>query len=499
VSIRDRLITGLFGKTVDRQVEAKLQAAVDQRMLSDLPEPVAKRLQAASVSLDRDYGWRLLNGQNTRQMLLAPYESQVLTAYWLYKTNPLAEFLINVPAAFVACSTMPFECKNEAVKELLQAFWDRNRLELRWGNYVQELGVFANIVLTAHRAEHTGRVKLGYIDPGLIITTVPDPEDVQTKIAVVVRQTELTDKQRTLKVILDRDTEEDLSPRAKALREAMTDGECFLLQINCMSSELLGTSELFNVGDHLDAYEQMMADSGEKFAQFNAFYYDITVEGADAKQLQQERELYTPPRTGGAFIHNEKVKSEPVSPDLKATDAEAGARSQRRHILGAKCIPNHWYADPDGSNRATADAMDRPTLKKFERRQGELNAALKTIADYVVTCALDAAYLKVPEDEAYSYTISSAPLTDKDLAKISAMLQQVSTSLVVAQTQGWIDKQEAARMYSFCVAMLGFEYDPENIAEPEGEDYPPNGPSGPKIPESTKTPPGGASGPGSEQ
>ena len=491
MSIKDRLINSLLGGIVKKRVDDRLQAAVDEQMLSDLPKKVKGRLQAASVSLDRDYGWRLLNGQNTRQLMLAPYDSQVLTAYWLYKTNPLAEFMINTPASFIACRTMPFECKNEKIKELLQAFWDRNRLDLRWGNYVQELGVFANIVLTAHKAEHTGRVKLGYIDPGLIITTVPDPEDVQTKIGVIIKASELHDKQRTLKVILDSDTEEDLSPDAKTLRDQMTDGECFLLQINCMSSELLGTSDLFNIAEHLDSYEQMMADSGDKFAQFNAFYYDIQVDGADNKQLEEERNLYTPPRTGGAFIHNEKVKSTAIAPDLKAADAEAASRMQRRHILGAKNVPNHWYADPDGSNRATADAMDRPTLMRFERRQGEIKAALKTIADYVVTCAIDAGYLTgVPEDEAYAYEISSPPMTDKDLAKISTMLQQVSASLVVAEVQGWIDQPQAAKMFAFCAGMLGFEYDPDEIEPTDDQGYQDyETGKGPNLPEEGRTAP----------
>lgn len=474
------IVTRLLG--IDKKVEEQLSAAVDQRLKAALPAAVAERLQAASISLDNEQGWRLLNGQSTRELLIMPYEQQILMAYWLYKTNPLAGFLIDTPAAFIAADTIPYSCENDLVKDILQKFWDRNRLELRWGNYLKELGVFGNLCLTAHVAEQTGRVKLGYLDPGLISTTICDPEDVQTKIGVKIKATE-AHRERILKVILDRDTEEDLSPNAKALREQMTDGQCFLIQINCMSSELLGTSDLFNVGEHLESYEQMMIDAGEKYAQFNAFYYDVTVDGADAKTLEEERNLYTPPRTGGAFIHNEKVKSVPVSPDLKAPDAEAASRFQRRHILGAKNIPNHWYADPDGSNRATADAMDRPTLMNFTRRQNEAKAVLKTIADFVITSALDAAYLNVPEDEAYKYSISTPPLTDKDVAKLSSMLQSVSSSLVVAQANGWIDQDKAAKMFAFCTAMLGFEYDPDENdgIPPEGADYK-NGKNAPQAP-----------------
>lgn len=483
-----KLLDRIFG--IDKKVEEKLSAAVDERVKTILPQPVAERLQAASISLDREYGWRLLNGQNTRQLMLAPYDEQILTAYWLYKTNPLAAFIIDTPAAFIAADKLPFEAANEQIQTLLQAWWDRNRLELRWGDYMKEAGVFANLVLTANVAEQTGRVKLGYIDPGLIITTIPDPEDVQTKIGVQIRASELYDTQRTFKVILDRDTEEDLSPAAKRLRDQMTDGQCFLLQVNCMSSELLGTSELFNVSEHLDAFEQTMLDNGEKNAMYNAFYYDITVTGADNKQLAEERELYTPPKTGGAFIHNEKVKSEPVTPDLKPLDAEVATRTQRRHIMGAKGLPNHWYADPEGSNRATASEMDRPTIKRLERRQNEAAAWLRTMADFVVTSALEASYITVPEEEAYQYEMSKPPLTDKDVAKLSALLRDVSTSLVVAEGQGWIDKGKAGKMFAFCTAMLGFEYDPDDSTElpPEGQDYK-TAKFAPETPNATPAPP----------
>lgn len=483
MKLLNRLIAAFSQKGFDEQ----LSAAVDQKLKAGLPAAVAERLSAASISLDNKQGWRLLNGQSTRELLIMPYENQILMAYWLYKTNPLATFLIDTPAAFIAADTMPFTCDDEDIKKLFQAFWDRNRLELRWSNYIKESAVFGNLVLTAHVAEQTGRVKLGYLDPGLIVTTIADPEDVQTKIGVQIKATE-RHKGRILKVILDSDTEEDLSPDAKSLREQMTDGQCFLFQINCMSSEMLGTSDLFNVGEHLESFEQMMLDAGEKYSQFNAFYYDITVEGADNKKLEEEKRLYTPPRTGGAFIHNEKVKCEAVAPDLKAPDAEAASRLQRRHILGAKNVPNHWYADPDGSNRSTADAMDRPTLMNFTRRQNEAKAVLKTIGDFVVTSALKASYLNVPEDEAYKYTISTPPLTDKDVAKLSTMLQQVSSSLVVAQTQGWIDEKKAAQMFAFCLAMLGFEYDPDEVSEtpPEYQDYKDGKPTPENAPETPK-------------
>lgn len=452
MGIKDTLINALFGGVIETRV--------------------TERLQAAAISVDENYGWRLLTSNDARQLPMMNQERQNQVAYWLYKTNPMAEWLINCLTAFVTADGMPITCEVDEVKELLQNFWDRNRLALRWENYVAEQGVFGNLCLSAHVAEHTGRVKLGYIDPGLISTTITDPEDVQTKIGVVIAAT-ATMPQRTLAIILDRDTEEDLSPTAKLMREEMTDGRCFFFPVNCMSSELLGMSDLFTIADHLEVYEQFIFDSGEKWAQFNSFWTDVTVDGADNKKLEEERKLYTPPRSGGAFIHNEKVKMEAVSPDLKAADADQAARLHRNHVLGSKSFPEHWFGGGGDVNRATAAEMDRPTLKMLEKRQKLVKDMLKTIFDFVIQCALGARYLNVPEEDAWKYEISTPPLSDKDVAKLSTMLRDVSTSLIAAQTQGWIDQRQAAKMFAFCCGMLGFDYDPAEGSDipPEGADY----------------------------
>ena len=73
---------------------------------------------------------------------------------------------------------------------------------------------------------------------------------------------------------------------------SFTDGRCFYFTVNALTNEMRGTSDLFTIADHLDGYEQFLYDSSEKYAQFNAYYYDITVEGADEKKLDEERKKY---------------------------------------------------------------------------------------------------------------------------------------------------------------------------------------------------------------
>ena len=147
-----------------------------------------------------------------------------------------------------------------------------------------------------------------------------------------------------------------------------------------------------------------------------------------------------PPRTGGAFIHNEKVKSEAVAPDLKADDSQKAARLHRNHILGSRGLPEHWFGGGGDVNRATAAEMDAPSHKIIENRQEKIKNMLEVVFDFVIFSARNSGYLRVTDEEAGSYDIQTPEISDKDVAKLSTMLQQVAASLVAAEGQG-LDRQ----------------------------------------------------------
>jgi len=453
-----------------------LRAAIVKKFLgSEVERQVAERLPAAVGESLEEIGFRRLTGAPTRELPLMVQERAIEVAYWLWKTNPLAKWIIEVVTAFVAAKGMPFTCINDAVQELLKNFWQDsvNRMDMHWENFVRELGIYGEQCWPVFVAEQTGRVRLGYLDPALIDEVFPDPQNVKIKVGLTVKAENGASGGRRLKIVLDAENEDFLSEPGRALRETFTDGQCFFFTVNALTNEMRGSSDLFTVADHLDGYEQFLFDSSDKYARFNSFYYDITVDGADEKKLNDERKNYEPPKTGGAFIHNEKVKSEAISPDLKASDSEKAARLHRNHILGSLGLPEHWFGGGGDVNRATAAEMDAPARKIISARQEKTKNMLEMIFDFVISCAVNARYLTgVPEDELYGYDVQTPEISDKDVAKLSTMLTQVSAALTVAETQGWMPKEEAKKAFAYFLAFIGYEYDPEaeEIA-PEYDDY----------------------------
>jgi len=478
--VRNGLKVFLTQKLFGAQITALVDAGVNGRIDRELPSLVASRVDqelqaritASSLSFE-EVGFRKLTGNPSRVLPVATQERMFEICYWLWKTNPLAQFIIDIIVAFVVEGGMPFTSDNPEVKALFTEFWENsaNQLDIFFEKHVTELGVFGELCLPAFVLANTGKVRLGYIDPADIESVVTDPHNAKITIGVNLKSMD-NDPARKLAVIIGDEEIEILSPKGRALYETFTDGQCFYWKINTLTNEPRGCSDLFVVADHLDGYEQFMADTMEKFSQYNAFYYDVKVEGADNEELQKKADLYRPPKSGGAFIHNEKVTSEAVSPKQNASDADTGARLLRNHILGPKGIPEHWIGGGGNVNRATASEMDLPVLKMLGRRQQTVKHILEQIADFVIVSALNARYLRIKPEEA-TYEIQTPEISSKEIAPSATAVQSLSISLTAAQANGWIDQPTARKMFAFACDFVGFKYDPEtqDIPDPGYQDY----------------------------
>lgn len=479
---KDRLKNlSIIRSLIDEGVQSGLQAEMQRALPALVEQEMQVRLQASSLSFE-EIGFRKLTGNPTRVLPVTTQERMFEICYWLWKTNPLGKFIIDIMVAFVVADGMPFTSDNDETKVLLKEFWEdsANQFDICFEKHVTELGVFGEICLPVFVLPNTGKVRLGYIDPADIAEVVTDPHNAKISIGVIVRANE-GESERRLAIILGEEETEILSAPGQRLQETFSEGRCFFEKINTLTNEPRGCSDLFVVADHLDGYEQFMADMMEKFAQLNPFYWDIKVDGATTEELKKTADNYRPPKSGGSFVHNEKVTSEAISPTQNAFDAEVGARLLRNHILGPSGIPEHWIGGGGNVNRATAAEMDLPALKMISRRQKVVKQILKKILSFVVRSALDARYLRVRPEEAV-FQLQTPEINQKDMTKLAAAVQSLAVSLTAAQANKWMDETTARKMFAFACSFVGFEYDPEkqDLAEAGYEDYK-KGKSGPDI------------------
>lgn len=469
----DWVMERLLGKDINTMVDTKAKERL--AAASSLSAPSAEGIQ-----------WRKLTGNDERSLLPVTQDRMIEIAFYLAETNPLAGWMVDVTTAFILADGIPFEAKNEDTKAVLDGFWydPVNKMPLYFPKHVNELQIFGELCFPAFTAKQTGRVRLGYIDPARIDMVVTDPENVRMIIGVLTKSwtgmiggNAVNTEAKKYRVILPEDADYILSPAAQRLRDQFTDGECFYWGINNVTNSPRGRSSFLSIADWLDVYEQFLFDYSDKWPQFNSFVWDLMVTGGDGNDIKEQLKNFSK-KSGSAFGHNEKVTLSAITPDLKSADAKEGARLFRNHIMGRWGFPEHWYGGGGDVNRATASEMDLPALKIMSQKQLAVKYVLEDMLDYQIRQARNARYLRVTDDEA-KYTTTTPEMGSKDIAKMSTAAQQMGTACVVAETQGWVDKDTARKIFASAVAFTGVDMDfgeiKKNLEEEEAnkgyEDY----------------------------
>ncbi len=450
--IKDKLIDAFFGSTIESKVKERIKAA------SILDAPTVEDLK-----------WRRLTTNANRDLLPITQDRMIEIAYWLHETNPLAGWLIDITTAFIMAEELPYESKDEEIKAVLDGFWNDpvNRMDLYFPKHVSELHIFGELCMPAFVAKQTGRVRLGYVDPAQIDIVATDPENVKMQIGVITKPWtglvggfQINQDPKKYRTVLPEEAEYVLSPTAKQLRNQFTDGDCFYFSINNVTNSPRGRSSLLSVADWLDAYEQYLFDFADKWPQFNSFVWDILVQGGNEDDIKKQVANFSK-KSGSSFGHNEKVTLSPLAPEMKAMDAETGARLFRNHILGPFGYPEHWYGGGGDVNRATASEMDMPAIKMLSYKQNYVKFALMEILGYQVRQARQAGYLRAPGDATFSVT--TPVMQAKDVSKFGAMVQQVAAALLTAESQEWIDKETARKLFAAMVGFLGVDIDLDEV------------------------------------
>lgn len=452
MSFKQRIVGAIFGGIIEKEVKKRLKAA----SVSDLEKEEA--------------GWRALTTNSNRDLSPLKQDRMFQIAFWLWENNPLANWIIEIVKDFILAEGLPYEAKNEEVKAVLDGFWKDpvNRLDLFIEKYVRELGIYGELCFPVFVAEQTGKVRLGYIDPAQIEKAVTDPENVKMVIGVILKG-EDGKEGRKLKTILPEGAEDVISPRAQGLRETYRDGECFFFAINNVTNSPRGRSDLLTIADWLDAYEQFLFDYADKWPLLNSFVWDLTVENGTPETIKEHTKNFTK-KSGSVFGHNEKVKLGASTPDLKSVEASEGARLFRNHILGAKGLPEHWYGGGGDVNRATAVEMGSPAFKMLSSRQKYVKYILEAILGFAIEKARAAEYLKVTDEDAAAFSVTTPELASKDVSKYSATLQQVTASLTMAENQGWVDKDTARKIFALVVGFLGIELNVDEVKKAAEEE-----------------------------
>ncbi len=419
----------------------------------------------ASAAIDPDeHLWRSLTGGRAG-ITRVKHDRMQRLAYELWLTNLMGRRLIEIVTDHVVGEGITWHSNDPRAQAAVRSFWRDpvNQMDLRFERLVSELGIFGELLLPIAVSEFEGRVRLGYVSPRLIEEVVPDPDNCALPIGVVIRGEEKgfvsSRKTRRVKTVLGGDPREYLGAAAQREREGFRDGEAFLFQINKASDATRGTSDLLAAIDWIDIYERFIFDAAERARIQNSFIYDVTLKGAGPERIAQWiGENGVAPRPSSVRVHNEKEEWRAVSPDVKSGDNGAGgvAKMMRGLVLGGMGIPSHWFGQGEDVNRASAESMDQPTIKKMTRRQRTVRHILQAMADKQLEEAHRAGRLPAAALRAGARPVLPE-ISGRDTEKISQALLRLSQSLDLATNKGWITDEAAGKLFGHMAGEMGGE------------------------------------------
>lgn len=442
------------------------------------PAPTAAELREIAAPADPDelhsaaqMGSRYvrrLTDSNQRPLDPIVREQMLKIAYYLYDSNPIAKRILELTRDFVlgdevTLSLEPLNKEPHPGQEVLDAFWNDplNRMDLKLWDRVLELGMYGEQIWPVSVNTANGHTRLGYIDPASVQKVEYDLEAIDEPRRVIVRGPSGTEPITYEVVRLDED------PGSKTYGRMIVPGEksCFFFAVNKVSNSDHGRSDLLAVADWVDLFDQTLFNEADRQVLLKSFVWDVTLQDADQAKMDAYAASNPPPKPGSVRYHNQTVKWEAVTPDLKSADAQTGADLLLSVISSGVGIPKFWLNGIMDVNRASATEMGEPTIKHLEARQRYVGYMLRLVGTFV----LDQAEIRgrLPRRKAdasgtpapWPLSVNLPPLRAKDQKAIAETFSTAMNGLAVARQEGAVDLEVMIKVAVMLLGQLGIEVD----------------------------------------
>lgn len=424
-----------------------------------------KFVESVGISVEEE-GFTKLTGDKDRSLSSLTQERMQELAVFLWKSNPLANRIIELPLVYLLAEGVTMSVKDETAQAWLDEFWNDpiNQMDVKLPKKVREMSLFGEQCWPVFKNPTNGAVRLGYLDPGLIKEVKTDPDNTEQPIGVVTKALGRKRKSKKYRIIVP-GSENIFGEDAKKIREEFNDGECFYFNVNALSSSSRGLSDLLATMDWLDLYDKALFGEVERWDALRSFIWDVTLRGATEETVKKRASEIEVPSSGGVRVHNDAETWQAVTPDLQAANGAENARTVRNHILGGSTLPEHWYGGGGDVNRSTAGEMGEPTFKTFKFRQTEWKHILETVCFYAIYSRLEKTG-NIPEDLRNYRPVAQFPeLTHRDTSVYAAALQQTVVAVGIAVEKSMMTEETAVAVIGSMISRIGIEVNPAKELE----------------------------------
>lgn len=180
------------------------------------------------------------------------------------------------------------------------------------------------------------------------------------------------------------------------------------------------------------------------------------------------------PPPGSFLVVDESENWEVLNPQLESQDAGEDGLALKKMIAAGAGLPLHFLAEPEGSNKTTAESAGGPTYRHFEQRQEFFTWLVGDLARVVLRRrAMVDRRIKAESQ----VQVTGADLSARDNAALGVAMSTVISALATLRDRCVIDDAELLRMaYRFAGEVVdvesllerGRKAGPRLTSDPEG-------------------------------
>lgn len=369
-----------------------------------------------------------------------PYDRQTVfeQALEAWRLNPLARRIVGLTSQYVVGGGIQINCEHPSTLAFLKDWWQDglNQGPLRVYEWCDELTRSGELFFLCS-SDGAGMTYLRAVPAAQISTIETAANDLQQ---------ETTYTQQIPGALGDTKTWLAYDSRTDA-RGADGRFPTVVLHfaINRPVGAVRGESDLAPLLKWLARYAAWLEDRARLNRYRNAFYFVVRSRFvSEAERAARQASLNNAPPTPGSILVTDESESwEVIHPKLDSQDAAQDGLALKKMIAAGAGLPLHFLAEPEGSNRTTAEAAGGPTFRHFEQRQLFFCEVIRQLAELAVRRR--AAYDRRVRCDA-AIRVQGADLSARDNAALAIATRAASHAFFDLFDRSLISREELLRL-----------------------------------------------------
>ena len=354
-----------------------------------------------------------------------------------WRFNPLGRRIVELTSQYVIGQGFDIKADHEPTRKFINQFWNHrlNRMPSRMIELCDELTRSGNIFLLI-TTDQAGMSYIRAIPATNIDQIIPSKNDIEQPIKFITKQDQNLETQTYQAYNHNTDSRKENGSFPPVILHYAT---------NRPAGAQWGEPDIAPLLPWLRRYSAWLEDRVRLNRFRNAFLYVVSGNfTSEASRKARQAELAAnPPSPGSILVTDESETWSVIAPKLEAMDANQDGLALKKLIASGVGLPLHFLAEPEGSNRTTAESAGGPTFRRFEQRQQFFMWVLTDLLNVIISRR---AMVDPQVDPKTEIEIKGSDISARDNVAHSIATVNIMNALERMKDMGLISDRELLRV-----------------------------------------------------